>query len=137
MPRAGDAPAQLQLVQEWTREEHPFVQEQQPWGHVTVVVARSPVVTPTPNHPGGRRATRHQPVTGGAAQVADAPDRLCTLPSSCRRGPHKDGGGARGIASSRQNRIAAERQNRMAAPRHDRAVARWAAWPDGRTAAGL
>lgn len=62
LDRDGDAPDQLQLVEDWAREEHPFMLTEQPWKHATVVVAGSPVPD--------RTSTRHLLV---APPVAGSP----------------------------------------------------------------
>jgi uridine kinase len=57
--RDGAAPEQLQLVEDWLREEHPFLLREQPWAHATLIVAGSAVA--------GRLPTGHVAV---AAPVA-------------------------------------------------------------------
>ena len=39
LARDGDSPAQLQLIEEWDREEGPLRLREQPWRHATVLVA--------------------------------------------------------------------------------------------------
>ena len=41
--RDGAAPEQLQLVEDWEREEHPLLLSEQPWAHATLIVAGSAV----------------------------------------------------------------------------------------------
>ena len=48
LERDGDAPEQLQLIEDWERDEHPFFLREQPWWHCTVVVAGSPVLEGLP-----------------------------------------------------------------------------------------
>ena len=46
--RDGETPEQLRHIEEWLREEHPFLLREQPWEHATVVLAGSPVVDDAP-----------------------------------------------------------------------------------------
>jgi energy-coupling factor transporter ATP-binding protein EcfA2 len=46
--RDGDAPEQRRHVEEWLREEHPFLLREQPWRHATLVLAGSPVLDHVP-----------------------------------------------------------------------------------------
>lgn len=48
LARDGDSPAQLQLIEDWAREEHPLMLEEQPWKHATVVVAAGSALVHTP-----------------------------------------------------------------------------------------
>lgn len=46
--RDGDEEAQRRFVEDWEREERPFLQAQRPWSRATVVVAGSPVAHGVP-----------------------------------------------------------------------------------------
>jgi pantothenate kinase len=46
--RDGDSPEQRRHVEEWLREEHPFLLRERPWEHATLVLAGSPVVEHAP-----------------------------------------------------------------------------------------
>lgn len=48
LDRDGDAPEQRRHVEEWRREEHPFLLRERPWEHATLVFAGSPVLEHTP-----------------------------------------------------------------------------------------
>ncbi|SET72139.1 uridine kinase family protein [Geodermatophilus poikilotrophus] len=48
LDRDGAAPEQLRLVEDWAREEKPFLRREEPWTHATVVVAGSPVLDKLP-----------------------------------------------------------------------------------------
>lgn len=51
LERDGDSVEQLQHVEAWLREEHPFLLRERPWQHVTLVTAGSPVLDdPPPGH---------------------------------------------------------------------------------------
>ena len=46
--RDGDAPEQRRFVEEWDREERPFLRTERPWEHATLVLAGSPVLPHDP-----------------------------------------------------------------------------------------
>ncbi|TYP84894.1 uridine kinase family protein [Blastococcus xanthinilyticus] len=49
LDRDGDSPEQQRHVEEWLREEHPFLLREQPWSSATLVLAGSPVVGHVPD----------------------------------------------------------------------------------------
>ena len=48
LDRDGDAPEQVRFIADWERDEHPFLQREEPWRHATLVVAGSPVLDHLP-----------------------------------------------------------------------------------------
>ncbi len=48
LDRDGDSPEQRRHVEEWDREERPFLRQQRPWARATVVLAGSPVLAHDP-----------------------------------------------------------------------------------------
>jgi hypothetical protein len=49
--RDGDAPAQLEHVANWLREELPFLVREQPWARATMIVAGPPQIKHDPDAP--------------------------------------------------------------------------------------
>ena len=62
LERDGDAPEQLRHVEEWLREEHPFLLRERPWERATLVLAGSPVL----EHDPATHAVVAPPVAAGA-----------------------------------------------------------------------
>jgi hypothetical protein len=58
----------LQLVEDWLREEHPFLLREQPWAHATLIVAGNAVA--------GRLPTIHVTVAAPAAAGTGLPSQL-------------------------------------------------------------